>query len=432
MSHDIEVFFDGACPLCAREISLLRRLDRAGRIRFTDISSPDFASPGPEHATLMDRIHGRLPDGSWVEGVEVFRRLYAAVGFGPLVQLSRLPGVSHALDWGYRHFARNRLRWTGRCDTHGGQCEVPHRRSASGPGNAAAAALSALLALGTLVAAPAAFADEVTKAAKEVTEAPQSAAKQEPKPERERVSLEVEGGPLWIIENEGRYGAQGTLFSAREVGQTRNLVPAMRYTVEWRPAERHGLLFLYAPLDVTTRATLERDLTFRDRTFSAGSTVDHRYLFEGYRGSYLYRLVDRGAFRLDLGGSLQIRNAEVAFTDADTGSRISENDIGLVAAVKVRARYVTPWQLFAGAEADAISSFGVGVKGALYDAAVVLGVPMTDAAELLFRVRYVGGGAEVPRRDLYNWAHLLVPSLGVRLQLDRLLTARPAPSPSGT
>jgi predicted DCC family thiol-disulfide oxidoreductase YuxK len=46
----------------------------------------------------------------------VFRRLYAAVGFGPLVVLTRLPGISHLLEVAYRVFARNRLRWTGRCD----------------------------------------------------------------------------------------------------------------------------------------------------------------------------------------------------------------------------------------------------------------------------------------------------------------------------
>jgi predicted DCC family thiol-disulfide oxidoreductase YuxK len=112
-----EVFFDGECPLCIREIGLLRRLDRRGRIRFTDISSPAFdPSPlGVDAATLMARIHGRLPSGRLVEGVEVFRQLYAAVGLGPLVALTRLPGVSHLLDAAYAWFAKNRLRLTGRC-----------------------------------------------------------------------------------------------------------------------------------------------------------------------------------------------------------------------------------------------------------------------------------------------------------------------------
>jgi predicted DCC family thiol-disulfide oxidoreductase YuxK len=114
---EVEVFYDGECPLCMREISMLMRRDRQRRIHFTDIARPDFDARvvGVSHEALMRRIHGRLPDGSLIEGVEVFRRLYAAVGFGPIVWLTRIPILSHALDLAYAIFAKNRLRWTGRC-----------------------------------------------------------------------------------------------------------------------------------------------------------------------------------------------------------------------------------------------------------------------------------------------------------------------------
>lgn len=120
----VEVFYDGECPLCLREIKMLRWMDRSHNIRFTDISDPAFrpADYGKTMQQFMDEIQGRLPDGSWIIGVEVFRRLYAAVGLGPLVALTRLPGVSHGLDLGYRVFAKNRLRLTGRCNA--GACEA--------------------------------------------------------------------------------------------------------------------------------------------------------------------------------------------------------------------------------------------------------------------------------------------------------------------
>jgi len=131
---DIEVFYDGACPLCMREIRMLQGRDRRERIRFVDIAADGFdaASVGLPWETLMDRIHGRLPDGALVEGVEVFRRLYSAVGFGPLVALTRLPGIRQLLDVAYRAFARNRLRLTGRCVD--GACDLharPHAPSAN-------------------------------------------------------------------------------------------------------------------------------------------------------------------------------------------------------------------------------------------------------------------------------------------------------------
>jgi predicted DCC family thiol-disulfide oxidoreductase YuxK len=115
--YALEVYFDGACPLCSREVAFLRGLDRSGRLRFTDIAAEGFdaAATGLGREALMDRIHARLADGTVVEGVEVFRLLYAAVGYGWLVAPTRLWGVRQLLDAAYRVFARNRLRLTGRC-----------------------------------------------------------------------------------------------------------------------------------------------------------------------------------------------------------------------------------------------------------------------------------------------------------------------------
>lgn len=114
----LEVFFDGDCPLCTKEIAFVRRLDRHSRVLFTDIAAPGFdaASVGRTQDDLMARIQARTEDGSFIDGVEVFRQMYAAVGLSPLVALTRLPGITQTLDASYRWFAKNRLRLTGRCD----------------------------------------------------------------------------------------------------------------------------------------------------------------------------------------------------------------------------------------------------------------------------------------------------------------------------
>ena len=103
----VEVFYDGECPLCLREIKLLRRLDRKHRIRFTNIADPSFspASYGMSMKDFMDEIQGRLPSGDWITGVEVFRRLYAAVGLRPVVCANSLA----------RHFAWARVRLSSLC-----------------------------------------------------------------------------------------------------------------------------------------------------------------------------------------------------------------------------------------------------------------------------------------------------------------------------
>ena len=128
-AHTIEMFYDGDCPLCMRETRMLGRMDRDKRIRFTNIATADFdaTTVNKTQPELMAEMHGRLPDGSWVTGVEVFRRLYSAVGFGPVVWITRLPIIRQLLNVGYYFFAKYRLRLTGRCDA---ACAIPATKAA--------------------------------------------------------------------------------------------------------------------------------------------------------------------------------------------------------------------------------------------------------------------------------------------------------------
>ena len=122
----VEIFFDGDCPLCRREIAFFRHRDQANRICFTDISTADFdaAAYGSTYDDFMTEIKGRLPDGTWITGVEVFRQIYTALGWRRLAGLTRLPLIAPTLVLGYRLFAKNRLRLTGRCAA-GGSCDLP-------------------------------------------------------------------------------------------------------------------------------------------------------------------------------------------------------------------------------------------------------------------------------------------------------------------
>ena len=130
---EAEAVYDGGCSVCTKEMALLRRLDRRRRIRFTDFTAPGFdpTSVGREHETLMATMHVRLPDGRLVTGVEAFRTLYGIVASPRLVALTRLPGISHALEAGYDWFAANRWRWTTTCAD--GACHVPSAAAKTTP-----------------------------------------------------------------------------------------------------------------------------------------------------------------------------------------------------------------------------------------------------------------------------------------------------------
>lgn len=108
----IKVLYDHACPMCRREALWIKRRDAHGAVELEDISSPGFQAEryGLDQATVDGTIHGILPDGSVVTGVEVFRRMYAAVGIGWVLAPTRWPLLRPVADSAYRLFARYRVR----------------------------------------------------------------------------------------------------------------------------------------------------------------------------------------------------------------------------------------------------------------------------------------------------------------------------------
>lgn len=127
-SWDVKLLFDGDCPLCMREVRMLSRANRKGRLKLEDIAAPGFdpAPYGLTKAQVMGHIHAVLPDGRVVTGMEAFRRSYAAVGLGALLAPTGWPGIKPVADRAYAWFAKNRLRLTGR-DCAQGTCAVPER-----------------------------------------------------------------------------------------------------------------------------------------------------------------------------------------------------------------------------------------------------------------------------------------------------------------
>ena len=91
---------------------MIRRMDTKLRLKLTDISDEEFdpTPTGKSLDTLMREIHGRYPDGKFVLGVDVFREIYARVGFDRAVGFSRWPVVRSILAAGYSAFAWPRYR----------------------------------------------------------------------------------------------------------------------------------------------------------------------------------------------------------------------------------------------------------------------------------------------------------------------------------
>jgi predicted DCC family thiol-disulfide oxidoreductase YuxK len=112
----LTVWFDGACPLCLREIAIMRRLDRRGAIAFIDIGAADAACP-IDPALLLARFHAREGEGPLLHGAAAFAAMWRAIPvLRPLGHAARFPPLMWLLERAYRGFLRIRPRlqaWAG-------------------------------------------------------------------------------------------------------------------------------------------------------------------------------------------------------------------------------------------------------------------------------------------------------------------------------
>ncbi|MEG3166111.1 DUF393 domain-containing protein [Sphingomonas sp. PB2P19] len=103
----LTVWHDGGCPLCRREIALMRRLDRRGAIHFVDAGDPASSCPIDRDAMLA-RFHAR-EDGRLLSGEAAFAALWRAIPLlRPLGLAARNPLILAALERSYRLFLRVR------------------------------------------------------------------------------------------------------------------------------------------------------------------------------------------------------------------------------------------------------------------------------------------------------------------------------------
>lgn len=116
----LEVYYDGACPLCRREISVYRGRAAA---TFVDVSDPRNTPADLSPADAIARFHVR-DGGRLLSGAAAFAALWRATrGFRWLGRIAALPGVTPVLEVAYRGFLKVRPRLqrlaggSARCDT---------------------------------------------------------------------------------------------------------------------------------------------------------------------------------------------------------------------------------------------------------------------------------------------------------------------------
>lgn len=112
----VAVFYDGGCALCRREIDHYRRVDRAARVHWVDITREHhrLAAVGLDYESAMRRMYVLDEHGQLQSGARAFITLWRALPYyhrlAGLIEVLRLPAV---LEWVYVRFAR--WRYARRC-----------------------------------------------------------------------------------------------------------------------------------------------------------------------------------------------------------------------------------------------------------------------------------------------------------------------------
>lgn len=109
------LYFDGTCPLCSKEISLLKKLINESII-FADIhtlSSNDANTPTRE--ALLRRLHLKQTSGEWLIGLDANVAVWSYTKYGFLFKILRWPILRNIADSVYASWADKRYKKRYEC-----------------------------------------------------------------------------------------------------------------------------------------------------------------------------------------------------------------------------------------------------------------------------------------------------------------------------
>ncbi|PXX89088.1 hypothetical protein DIT71_16050 [Marinobacter vulgaris] len=220
-------------------------------------------------------------------------------------------------------------------------------------------------------------------------------------------TLDIETGALWLSRNDVQIpnNSQGDRFDLLDL-TGKGPDPYLRLKLERDWGERHTVTGLYAPVRTSGTGTFDTDVNFAGETFVAGAPVRASYQFNTYRIGYRYTWRETDRWRLRIGGSLLIRNANIRLQQ--DGRTAEDPDLGVVPLLAFEAtRFWTPrWSTELDVE-------GLGApEGRAIDASLSLNYLLNEDLSLRAGYRTLEGGAD--NGSVYTFAWLHYGLIGVR------------------
>ncbi|MFA9216164.1 MAG: thiol-disulfide oxidoreductase DCC family protein [Sphingomonadaceae bacterium] len=113
-SSPATLYYDGACPVCSREIAMYQRQAGADGVRWVDVTqcAASELGAGLTREAAMARLHLRQPDGTLVSGAQAFTALWRVLpAWAWLGRLLSSRPTLWLLELGYRSFLGVRRVW---------------------------------------------------------------------------------------------------------------------------------------------------------------------------------------------------------------------------------------------------------------------------------------------------------------------------------
>lgn len=98
------MLYDGACPICSREVNLLKR-NQSSDLKFVDIADQKQI---PYEEAMKEMT--ALQNGKVFKGIDAFKEIYARAGWYFLAMLISAPGFHGFAKTLYPLFAKWRLK----------------------------------------------------------------------------------------------------------------------------------------------------------------------------------------------------------------------------------------------------------------------------------------------------------------------------------
>ena len=107
---NLQVYYDGNCIICSREIQFYKNQNGANKIEWIDIMTPDFKAE--EHGLDPHRIHARFhvkKSDQIFEGVDGFMLIWQELGIFKILNWAAQTSLTRSLmNFGYDLFVKIR------------------------------------------------------------------------------------------------------------------------------------------------------------------------------------------------------------------------------------------------------------------------------------------------------------------------------------